>query len=255
MISRWYADGMREVLERAELLAFDALWDLEAGFVEEPNARRGGWSGVSRIELPFPDGPRPVFLKRQADHLTRTVRHPFAGEPTLHRELTQLRRFADLHIPAPPALHYAHASVGQEWRAVLVVGEVAGRPLTSWLDDYPHASRSARDAVIGAVCALCQRIWSAGFEHRALYAKHLFLDESTSPMGVSIIDLETTRRRSFRPKVRVRDLDSLNRRTPVISRTDRLRFLLKVLGADRVTPEVRTVWARLVERAERRSVS
>lgn len=255
MISRWHAEGAEAALARAGLGTFDAIWDLDVGHVEEPNVRRGGWSGVSRITLPYADGPCSVFLKRQADHVTRTVRHPISGEPTLHREFTRLLQFAHLDIPAPTALHYAHAKEAGEWRAMLLVGEVPGRPLTSWLDEYATASRAARAAVMDAVADLCRRMWSHRYEHRSLYAKHIFLDDSTSPLTASIIDLEKTRQRFFHPTFHVRDLDALNRRTPHVSRPDRLRFLLKAVAAERVNPAVRAVWARLVERAARRRVS
>ena len=255
MISRWHADGLEAALARAGLATFDAIWDLDEGYVEEPNVRRGGWSGVSRIALPFDDGARPVFLKRQANHVTRSLRYPVFGEPTLHRELVRLREFSRLHITAPVPLHYAHTKKKGEWRAVLLVAEVPGRSLTSWLDGYGAASRATKDAVMKAVAEVCRRMWSHHYEHRSLYPKHIFLDDSTSRISAAVIDLEKSRHRCLHPTFHVRDLDALNRRTPRVSRADRLRFLLKAVDTECVTPAVREVWTRLVERAARRGVS
>jgi hypothetical protein len=77
-----------------QLADFDRLWDLQAEWFEEPNRRRGGWSGVCRLELRG-EGEQvvPVFLKRQENHRARTLRHPFKGIPTVRRELQNLLCF------------------------------------------------------------------------------------------------------------------------------------------------------------------
>ena len=52
-----------------DLASFDALWSIDADWVEAPNYRRQGWSGVVRIELQDGDAPPTiVYLKRQSGH-------------------------------------------------------------------------------------------------------------------------------------------------------------------------------------------
>jgi hypothetical protein len=69
------------------LRTFDDFWKLEAKWFEEPNKRRGGWSGVARCELKLPEGGKAaVFLKRQENHITRTFTHPIRGLSTFVRE-------------------------------------------------------------------------------------------------------------------------------------------------------------------------
>ena len=69
------------------LRTFDDFWKLEAKWFEEPNKRRGGWSGVARCELNLPGGGKvAVFLKRQEHHITRTFTHPVRGLSTFVRE-------------------------------------------------------------------------------------------------------------------------------------------------------------------------
>lgn len=41
----------RSILAHNGLSDFDALWKLQAEWFEEPNFRRGGWSGVSRCGI------------------------------------------------------------------------------------------------------------------------------------------------------------------------------------------------------------
>ena len=48
-----------EAVARANGLdSFESVWALDIGWFEEPNERRGGWSGVSRPEVELPDGRR-----------------------------------------------------------------------------------------------------------------------------------------------------------------------------------------------------
>ena len=133
----------------------------------------------------------------------------------------------------------------------MLVGEVPGVTLKDWLVEFDHRSAAERRTVVALAAHLCHQLWHHRFAHRALYPKHIFLDLDQTPPAVATIDLEKTRRfrstRSF-----LRDLDALNRRTARFSRSDRLRFLLAVFGADRVTPPVRAAWAHLVAEAARR---
>lgn len=74
------AQADRPTLERHGLASFDALWSVQLTAVDEPNVERGGWSSVFRLEL----DDSAFYLKRQSNHLTRTLAHPF-GEPTFAR--------------------------------------------------------------------------------------------------------------------------------------------------------------------------
>ncbi|HBC23227.1 MAG TPA: lipopolysaccharide kinase, partial [Pseudomonas sp.] len=89
------AQADRPTLERHGLASFDALWSVQLTAVDEPNVERGGWSSVFRLEL----DDSAFYLKRQSNHLTRTLAHPF-GEPTFAREFRNIRRYAQLGVPA-----------------------------------------------------------------------------------------------------------------------------------------------------------
>ncbi|MGV8208969.1 lipopolysaccharide kinase InaA family protein, partial [Pseudomonas aeruginosa] len=56
-------------LQAHGLADFDALWALKLEAVDLPNTERGGWSSVFRLEL----GERAYYLKRQSNHLTRSL--------------------------------------------------------------------------------------------------------------------------------------------------------------------------------------
>ncbi|HZV99605.1 MAG TPA: hypothetical protein VFF74_11500, partial [Methylophilaceae bacterium] len=60
------------LLEQNLLDNFERVWTYKAPWFEEPNSRRGGWSGVGRLVLKDTQGnEQGVFLKRQENHPRR----------------------------------------------------------------------------------------------------------------------------------------------------------------------------------------
>lgn len=117
--------------------SFDALWELRLPYVDEPNRNRGGWSGVSRLELTDTDGqPALLYLKRQRNYLSRSLRHPF-GEPTCAREFRAIQGFRRLGVATVEPVYFDQRSVRGERRALLV---------TRALEGYPPMSRPANQA-------------------------------------------------------------------------------------------------------------
>jgi hypothetical protein len=93
----------RSELQHHQLAGFGPLWSLATDWHEAPNERRGGWSGVSRHLLA--DGSA-IFVKRQEDHLCRTLRHPLRGIPTFYREYRNILRLHRHAIGTLEALYY-----------------------------------------------------------------------------------------------------------------------------------------------------
>jgi len=61
---------------------FEFYWQQQGEWVEEPNQRRGGESGVQRIHEA---NGRLLYVKRQVGHTYRSWRYPL-GRPTVLRE-------------------------------------------------------------------------------------------------------------------------------------------------------------------------
>ena len=99
----------RALLYRHGLESFSALWEAELTGVDAPNAERGGWSRVFRLEL---EG-RSFFLKRQSNYFTRTFHRPF-GEPTVAREFRNIMRYQRLCIPTLQAVFFGERRCGGE---------------------------------------------------------------------------------------------------------------------------------------------
>jgi len=251
-MQHYLADNWRLIFEHNGLRTFDDFWRREIEWFEEPNYRRGGWSGVGRHELKSPEGGTvAVFVKRQENHVTRTWRHPLRGMATLQREFDNLLGFQSNQLPAPAPLYFAVWQVDGNLRAVLITEELTGfRSLESWTEEWIRDGWppvAARRRVIEAVAKVVRRMHAHRFQHNCLYAKHIFVKPAASgEVEVCVIDLEKARRRWLRRLAVHRDLDTLHRHTPGWRRADRMRFLVAYLQV-KSARMARPLW-RVLER-------
>jgi hypothetical protein len=207
---------------RAQLLAsrladFEALWALSADWHEAPNERRGGWSGVSRYRL---DDGSAIFLKRQENHLCRTLRHPFRGIPTFYREYLNILRLHRHHVGAVEALYYGDRLAAGRWRAILATRALDNHlSLDDWNDDAAQIEQPQRQSLIAATAQACARLHHHRLQHSCLYGKHVFVSRRPDSNGlyqesdVRFIDLEKLRKGISGERVRRHDLDQLMRHT------------------------------------------
>lgn len=232
------------LLQAHGLADFDALWALTLEAVDEPNTERGGWSSVYRLDL----GERAYYLKRQSNHLTRSLLHPF-GEPTFAREFRNIQHYAELGIPALRAAFFAQRKVAGERRAVLLT-----RALDGWHDLYALFQRwsslaeAHRDALIRASGELARRLHAAGQMHGCFYPKHIFLRGDEHGCDACLIDLEKTRPLLLGRRDRIKDLEPLIRRADPWRSADVAAFIAAYLQAPVDSAEVRDWAARLDSR-------
>lgn len=225
-MSDFIAAEDRSILERHGLAGFDALWALQLEAVDEPNTERGGWSSVYRLDL---DGAA-YYLKRQSNHLTRTLRHPL-GEPTFAREFRNIRRYSDLQIPALQAAFFAERKLPGERRAVLLTRALDGwHDLEHWLQRWGQLSEAQRLAILTACGELARRLHGAGQVHGCFYPKHIFLREQGDAFAAQLIDLEKTRPLLFGERDRIKDLEPLLRRASAWSEVEVRQLLTAYLA-------------------------
>lgn len=240
-MSDFIAAEDRALLERHGLADYDALWALELPAVDEPNTERGGWSSVCRLEL---DGAA-YYLKRQRNHLTRSLAHPL-GEPTFARELRNIQRYRELGIPALQAAYYGERKVAGERRAILLT-----RALDGWTDLYglgqtwDDLTAAQQQAIIVAVGELARRLHAAGQLHGCFYPKHVFLRAQGEGYAACLIDLEKPRPLRFGRRDRIKDLETLLRRADAWGEADVRLFLKTYLGDD---AQLDAWWQRLALR-------
>lgn len=247
--SKWKALLTREGVD------FEYLWGLRLATFDEPNTGRGpnGWSKASLFILPATgeQGPR-LILKRQQNHFTRTWRHPVRGIPTLEKEFLNSLAYKRLGIPAIEPVYYAARRKGDAVQAILV---------TEFLEGYVSLERLAvrwaasggmpaalRRRLIAAVARTVGKLHDCGFEHNCLTAKHVFVRSTGDGFEVRFIDLEKSRRRPVGEHRRLRDLETLLRRSQGWTRTDALRFLKAYFGGPRLEPEAVALCRRIARR-------
>jgi len=257
----YIAPGWQSVFLRAGL-DFDALWGLDLDPLDEPNTGRGknGWSAVSRFVLERPDGSEEqVIIKRQQNHFSRTIRHPFRGIPTFEKEIINILRYKRAGIPSLDPIYFSRRRAGDGIRAILITkfleGYIALDDLVrTWVENgWPD--RADRLRMIRALAAPVRKLHDAGFQHNCLYPRHLLVRRTGDDIRVKIIDLEKTKRRPLGIERRIRDLESLHRRTGGWSRTDRLRFLMAYAGSDRLDEKTRRLCRRILKRNRKKRAS
>jgi hypothetical protein len=218
------ADG--GLLSRNGLDGFEAIWSLEAPWVEEPNFRRQGWSGVSRLELDGPsDTPVVAYLKRQENHGYRSLLSPFRLRPTAFREYKRLLGMHAAAVTAPEVLYYGERKADRKLQAILITREI---PHSVSFEDYllRQDERAAMEVqrVLQDTAALIGRLHRHRFQHCALYGKHVLISGFQSDPPVSdpaaaqlvpyLIDVEKSRRRPSRISIALRDLNQFYRHAP-----------------------------------------
>ena len=200
--------AIADLLAQHQLDSFTALWDLQLEAVDEPNTERGGWSSVAKLTL----GIQAFYLKRQTNHLTRTLQRPL-GEPTFAREMRNIQRYQQLGIPALRAAFFAQRKIGNEQHAILMTHALDGwHDLEYWQEQWPQLSNEQQQGILHACAQLAKTLHQAGQIHGCFYPKHIFLQEQAAGFTAQLIDLEKTRRLLLR-RDRIKDLEPLFRRS------------------------------------------
>lgn len=250
----YLAKDWGKVLEHNGLGSFASLWQLELDWFEEPNQRRGGWSGVSRMQLDLPQGGQAyLFIKRQQNHLRKTYAHPVRGIPTFRAEIENILRLRKLGIPTMEPLYYAERRGEEGWQCILITSELTGhqpldRLIEHWHDKGWSRFQAERRNILLATASVCSQLHRHRLVHRALHAKHLFVNPQSA--SVCFIDLEKMRSTWSPWRAMLRDLDALNRHAYRLSRSDRLRFLLAYFNERQLTAEIRRAWHELAARQQ-----
>ncbi|MBW1707641.1 MAG: lipopolysaccharide kinase [Deltaproteobacteria bacterium] len=234
-------------------LDFDALWRMDLKPLDEPNVGRGrgGWSSVSRLSLQLSDGnEKRLILKRQKNHFSHTLCHPFRGIPTFEKEISSILRYKRLGIPALEPVFYERRSNSQGIQAILITEYLEGyMPLDELVSSYQEQGwpeRAWRNRLIKALASPVRKLHEKGFQHNCLYPRHLFIRQKGQEIRVRVIDLEKNKWRPLSNKRRIRDLESLHRRTGGFSRSDRLRFLNAYCGVKRLDKNARRLCRQII---------
>jgi tRNA A-37 threonylcarbamoyl transferase component Bud32 len=167
-------------------------WQWQGEWVEPPNHRRGGESGVQFVRDADGTG---YYIKRQRNFLFKSVRFPF-GRPTFLREARNLKRLNELGVATPELVHFDMRCADGIWAAVLATRELAGYvSLEQGLREH-RWPEPARAKIYRLLAENLLRMHRARFKHGHLYPKEIFArcDRDDALPQVALMDLELGRR-------------------------------------------------------------
>lgn len=194
---------------------FDYFWNLRGEWVEEPNVRRGGESGVQRVM--GSDG-QLLYTKRQVGHIYRSLRYPF-GRPTVLRERDALIALRLIDVGVPDIIYCgAQRDPEHQWRALLVTRSLDGfEEIEHW---YAGGGRerhgeAVHHRVLKELAENLARMHKGRWQHSCLYIKHVFVrvtgEDDAARVEVALIDLEKCRQRLSARRAASHDMKQLRR--------------------------------------------
>ena len=185
--------------------------DLDLPFFEPKNLRRGGWSGISRVEC----AGQVYFVKRQVNYLHREPQRFFLLTPTLRREYRNILRLQNINIGTPEIVLYAEGGRN----AMLVTRELKGYiTLENFL--AKTTGTVARERMFSTLTKTLLKMHEDNFLHGCLYAKHIMVD-ANEPANIAPIDLEKLRFSIGRRRNACKDISQLLRHTDGIQDSER----------------------------------
>lgn len=243
-MNEFIAAADRALLSEHGLDSFEALWTLQLESVDEPNNERGGWSSVSYLKL----GDKGYFLKRQSNHLTRSLKAPL-GEPTFAREFRNIEHYQALGIPSVTAAYFATRKLLGEKQAILMTHALDGwRDLESYLQEWDCLPKNEQRALIESCAKLLKKLHDKKVLHGCFYPKHIFLKQTGSAFESCLIDLEKTRALHGK-RDRLKDIDTLIRRTKKQWLESECRLFLSIyLAESENSPLVREWFTWIIKR-------
>ena len=202
------APGWEQTMRQAGLDSFERVWQLDHDWIEAPNERRRGWSGVVRRNIDSDNGPVPLFIKRQQGQNRRTLTH-LRSRPTYFFEYRFLQ---SLGKEFPQLVGYTcygerHRD-GVDQAVLATIGLLHYRDLNALAAE---ASRSELKSVLAELHQAVLPLHLARLQHGALYAAHIFAHNESR--AIKLIDLERVRFRARKRAAARADLRQFINRT------------------------------------------
>lgn len=255
----YVSEKWQEILSFNDLDTAQKIWDLEADWFEEPNSRRGGWSGVSRIELKLPQGGTVmVFLKRQENHITRTISSPIKGIATFAKEFAMISSFTKRGIATLDVISFCQLKTQGQQRACLMTEELADYlPLSS--DEYKtggafFSSEQQKKGLFKEIISLMELMHQHKFQHDCFYPKHVFVKQlAGGGVDLRVIDLEKVKRKLTVKATIFRDLETFIRHSDGWSDEDKMSFFKAHQNEETLSKRSEKLWQRIADRVKVKS--
>tara|TARA_R100001369_G_scaffold22176_2_gene40421 strand:+ start:719 stop:1522 length:804 start_codon:yes stop_codon:yes gene_type:complete len=185
---------------------FEELWHINSPWFETPNVRRGGWSGVVKCMIDNFGRSEKVFIKRQENHMTRTLIHPLNGIPTFLREYHNIQLLHAINIPTLDVLYFDTKGA----KAVLVTKALEGYISLDKIELSTLVSQDKK-TLISSIAKVIRDLHQHNYQHNCLYPKHIMVRQSANGWDVKLIDLEKLKYRLVKSRAVIHDLTTFVR--------------------------------------------
>jgi len=254
----FFGNGWQLILKQNALNHFNALWELQADWFEEPNIRRGGWSGVVKTPLDiFEDKPVFIFIKRQENHLSRTWRHPLSGIATFQKEFENIKRFHHCRIPTLELVYFGTRTYNGNRQAIIATEDLAGYyPLDTLLPNSDLDiidNWKTKQSLLSSTAKVLSQIHQHNIQHNSLYPKHIFAKKIDDGWDIRIIDLEKAKRRILKQTAILRDLGTLRRHTLDWTPREQVTFFKAYVNETKLSPKSKKLWYQIQDRVLNKS--
>ncbi|AZS50904.1 InaA protein [Entomomonas moraniae] len=188
---------------------FEQWWSTQGEWVEQPNQRRGGESGVLRTTTE--DG-KVIYIKRQENHIYRDIFHPF-GQATIIREYKAYCALTKAQVNVPKLIYCGV----QNKKAILVTEALDGFiDLDSWMEQNQGQPFYAEtlNKILTETATMLAKLHLNKLQHGSLYGKHLFVKAETNEqplVEVALLDLEKIKKRNTAKEAALHDIPKIKR--------------------------------------------
>ena len=254
----YLGEGWQTLLSKNNLATYGSLWRLKADWFEEPNIRRGGWSGVVKVSLKQTnDDPVFIFIKRQENHLSRTWRHPIKGVATFIKEYNNLRLFHKYDIPTPELVYFGARSNNGKPQAIIATKELVGYQSLNVLlhksDSSMIIGSKHRQALFKETAKVLYHMHQHRLQHNSLHPKHIFAKPLGDNWDIRIIDLEKAKRRVFKHTASLRDLATLRRQMTELTDKEQITFFKAYVNEAKLSIKSKKLWSQIKNRILKKS--
>lgn len=235
----------QEILKENNLADFDAIWDLKSDWFEEPNIRRGGWSGVVKVKLNTTNGKVSIFIKRQQNHASKTLFHPIKGCPTFEREFKNIVRLTKHKLPTLTPVYFAKRTINGDIQAILITEELEGYiPLDSehFLSEDAFKDKQHKHRLFESIATVLRNMHRHHYQHNCFYLKHVFVKADGDSWDIKIIDLEKLKWCFSKKNAIFRDLLTLHRHATSWSKKDRMAIFKYYVEESKLSGKSKDLW-------------
>jgi hypothetical protein len=225
-LSQFISPRYGYLLNKHALNNFQAFWGLPENWVEKPNSRRGGWSGVSFHAICDANGERfSIFVKRQENHNYLSFAKPCQARPTFFREFINIRLLEQIGVPSLEPVYYGERVLNNRRQAVLSTVSLNNYNDLNSLFKGQSVKESIRREILHTIADTFRLMHSNLLRHASLSGKHVMVKINDDSFDIRILDLEKMRRGWHRLYVSVRDIERFIRHTPTLNETEHTEFI------------------------------